>query len=85
MLITNRVLGVHSDIVLVLVVPDLQINTDPLPWFLASYAMVQVRIQEELIEGWEGILVLGLNMNHVLGTQKWENPILNHCFQGRIS
>jgi hypothetical protein len=56
--------------VLVLVVPDLQINTDPLPLFLASYAMVQVRIQEELIEGWEGILVLGLNMNHVMGPQK---------------
>ena len=70
MLITNRVLGVHSDIVLVLVVPDLQINRDPLPLFLASYAMVQVQIQEELIEGWERILVLGLNMNHVTGPQK---------------
>ena len=55
---------------LVLVVPDLQINRDPLPLFLASYAMVQVRIQEELIEGWERILVLGLNMNHVTGPQK---------------
>ena len=47
---------------LVLVVPDLQINIDPLPLFLASYAMVQVRIQEELREGWERILGLGLNM-----------------------